>query len=135
MKREQSGFEKLEVFVLAEELADAVWRCVRRWEPLPLHTLGRQMIRAADSIGANIAEGYGRGTDADRRRFIRISIGSLYETKYWLRRAFRRELLSEHEVHLLQPIVQRLLPMLNGYLRSIGRARRSEPDLPPPTND
>jgi four helix bundle protein len=132
--REQSGFEKLDVFLLAEDLADAVWTCVRRWDGLALHTLGRQLVRAADSFGANIAEGYGRGSDADRRRFVRIAIGSLYETKYWFRRAFRRELLTEDQVGLLQPLVQRLLPMLNGYLRSIGRAKRSA-DPRPPTPD
>jgi four helix bundle protein len=53
-------------------------------------TVGKQMVRAGDSIGANIAEGSGRGSFQDNRRFIRIARGSLYETMHWLRRANNR---------------------------------------------
>jgi four helix bundle protein len=52
--------------------------------------VGKQLIRAADSVGANIAEGDGRGTYADNRRHVRIARGSLNETKHFLRRAYRR---------------------------------------------
>lgn len=133
MAREKSGFEKLTVYALAEDLSDAVWKCCRKWPALDRDTIGKQMIRAADSIGANIAEGYGRGTVADNRRCVRISLGSLYETKHWLRRAFRRELLTAEEVDALRPVVERLLPMLNGYHRSIGR--EATHDSRPTTHD
>src|SRR5436309_7668042 len=84
------------------------------------------MVRAADSIGANIAEGTGRGTYPDNRRFVRIARGSLYETKHWLRRAFRRRLLTADETNGLKSLVDELGPRLNAYLRSIGNAR---PDI------
>jgi len=119
----RSGFEKLEVYRLSEKLADIVWKLVHRWNGFARTTVGRQLVRAADSIGANIAEGYGRGTTADHRRFVRVARGSLYEAKHWLRRAFRRQLLAEQEVSQIRPLLDELAPRLNAYLNSIGAAR------------
>lgn len=135
MTRQRSGFEKLEVYRLAEELADGVWRAVRQWNPLDRDTVGRQLIRAADSVGANIAEGSGRGTAADNRRCVRIAIGSLYEAKHWLRRAYQRGLLESDKVEFLSPVMDKLLPKLNAYLKSIGLPRATTTDLQPTTHD
>ena len=95
------------------------------WGNLGRDTLGKQLIRAADSIGANIAEGSGRGSDAELRRFLRISRGSLYETKHWLRRAYKRRLLTERQVAELIPVIEELVPRLNAYLRSVNQIKRS----------
>ena len=67
---EKTNFEKLRVYKLAESLADRIWEVVLKWDYLAKDTVGKQMIRAADSIGANLAEGTGRGTPQDNRRFI-----------------------------------------------------------------
>ena len=126
---EKTNFEKLQVYRLSEELSDQIWRAVCRWDTLARDTVGKQLIRAADSIGANIAEGSGRGTNPDLRRFLRMARGSLYETKHWLRRAYRRKLLTEKQVNDLVPIVGELTPKLNAYLRAIGTqkgAKRNE---------
>ena len=80
------------------------------------------MIRAADGIGANIAERTGRGSLEDNRRFIRMARGSLYETQHWLRRAYKRALLNKHQVSDLKPIISELSPPLNAYLRSVNQA-------------
>jgi four helix bundle protein len=64
------SFEQLRVYQLAEELADSIWDIVRQWDILSRDTVGKQIIRSADSIGANIAEGYGRGSYQDNRRFV-----------------------------------------------------------------
>jgi four helix bundle protein len=110
---------------MSEQLADEVWRIVRKWDSLARDTVGKQLVRAADSIGANIAEGSGRGSDKEYRRFLRIARGSLCETQHWLRRAFCRELLSPKQVERLKSFVDPLAPALNAYLASIGR--RSPP--------
>ena len=81
------GFENLRVYQLAERLADTIWDFVDGWDYLAKDTVGKQIVRAADSIGANIAEGSGRGSYQDNRRFVRIARGSLYEVKHWLRLA------------------------------------------------
>lgn len=94
---ERTNFEKLRVYKLSENLADRIWAVVRNWDYLAKDTVGKQIIKAADSIGANIAEGTGRGTPQDNRRFIRMARGSLYETQHWLRRAYKRSLLSKQQ--------------------------------------
>jgi len=113
-------FENLAVYRLAEDLADAVWEIVQGWNNFAKDTVGKQLVRSADSVGANIAEGAGRGSFQDNRRFVRIARGSLQESQHWLRRAFRRKLLDEHQVQRLQPVVRELAPRLNAYLKSIG---------------
>lgn len=85
---ERTNFEKLQVYQLSEKLADAVWNIVLAWDSFAKATVGTQIVRAADSIGANTAEGSGRGSLQDNRRFVRIARGSLYETIHWLRRSY-----------------------------------------------
>jgi four helix bundle protein len=116
----RSNFENLAVDQLSERLADDIWDIVATWSALARDTVGKQMIRAADSIGANLAEGDGRGTYQENRRFTRIARGSLNETKHWLRRAYRRKLLTESQISSLKPLVDELAPRLNAYLKSIG---------------
>ena len=83
---------------------------------------GRRCVAiAADSIGANIAEGCGRGTYRDNKRFVTVARGSLYETRHWLRRAFRRQLLTQARVDELKSIIDSLPRLLNAYLNSIGK--------------
>jgi four helix bundle protein len=114
-------FQDLGVYKLAEELADAVWPIVLGWDGLARDTVGKQLIRAADSIGANIAEGGGRHSPNDNRRFVRIARGSFLETQHWLRRAFQRKLISPEQTGLLRDIIDRLSPVLKSYPRSIGK--------------
>jgi four helix bundle protein len=117
----RTGFEKLRVYNLAEELADLVWDVVTNWDYLPQRTVGIQLINSADSIGANIAEGTGRGSFADNRRFAKIARGSLFEVKHWLRRAYKRKLLAQKEIDVLHKLIQELTPKLSAYIRSIGK--------------
>ena len=123
---EKTNFEKLRVYRLAESLADEIWAVVLSWNYLAKDTVGKQIVRAADSIGANIAEETGRGTLQDNRRFIRMARGSLYETHHWLRRSYKRKLLSKRQVESLKPIIDELTPKLNAYFRSINRAAVAE---------
>ena len=122
----KTNFENLRVYRLSENLADHVWKLAKSWDHFAMDTIGRQHVRAADSVGANIAEGVGRGSFQDNRRFVRNSRGSLYETKHWLRRAFRRSLISKKQVDSIKPIVDELAPTLNAYLKSIGRPKTQE---------
>lgn len=117
---ERTNFEKLRVYRLSEKLADELWKIVMRWDYFARDTVGKQLVRAGDSIGANIAEGAGRGRFLDNRRFVRIARGSLNEVKHWLRRAHNRSLLSSSQTGLLKPIIEELAPTLNAYLNSIG---------------
>jgi len=122
----RAQFEELEVYQLAEKLADTIWHVVKSWSKLAQNTVGVQIVRSADGIGANIAEGTGRGAFQDNRRFVRIARGSLYETQHWLRRAYKRDLLNQDQIDQLKPIVEELGPRLNAYLKSIGRSSKPQ---------
>ena len=119
-------FEELKVFQLAEQLTDKVWDIVMSWKFFEKETVGKQLVRAADSIGAHISEGACRGTAKDNRRFKRIARGSFNETKYWLRRANKRDLLSKTQIEDLKEIIDDLGPCLNGYLKSIGVTKQQK---------
>ena len=120
---ERTGFENLRVYQLSEELADCIWEIALEWDNFAKNTVGQQIVRSADSIGANIAEGTGRGSFQDNRRFVKIGRGSLNETKHWLRRAFKRNLLTNEQIEKLKPIINELSPKLNAYLNSIGTSK------------
>ncbi|MGD0207460.1 MAG: four helix bundle protein [Verrucomicrobiota bacterium] len=122
----RTNFENLRVYKLSEELADEVWKIVLRWNAFAKDTVGKQIVRSADSIGANIAEGTGRHNFQDNQRFVKIARGSLNETQHFLRRAFKRNLLTPADVKKLKPLVDNLAPQLNSYLKSIGRDHKGE---------
>jgi four helix bundle protein len=127
-----TNFEKLRVYQLSEELSDMVWSIVIGWDAFARDTVGKQLVKSTDSVGANIAEGEGRGSYQDNRRFIKIARGSLQETQHWLRRAFRRKLLKEVDISRVKPVLDKLAPSLNAYLRSIGTTAK---DKGPRTKD
>jgi four helix bundle protein len=122
----RTNFENLRIYQLSERLADAIWDVAVGWSEFARDTVGKQVVRSADSIGANIAEGSGRGSYQDNRRFVRTARGSLNETKHWLRRAYRRKLLTTAQVAELKPMIDILAPQLNAYLKSIGVAKDDE---------
>jgi len=124
----KTNFENLRVYQLSETLADEIWAIVTNWKYFEKDTVGKQLVKSADSIGANISEGTGRGSFQDNRRFVKIARGSLYETQHWLRRAYKRDLLKEEEVNRIKPIVDELAPKLNAYLKSIGRIPKKATD-------
>ena len=83
------------------ELSNEVWDQVITWDYFAKDTVGKQFVRACDSVSANIAEGFGRYTKKDKVRFYRISIGSLEESGDWLRKSFRRELIGKEDFEKL----------------------------------
>ncbi|PIP76374.1 MAG: hypothetical protein COW85_14605 [Ignavibacteria bacterium CG22_combo_CG10-13_8_21_14_all_37_15] len=116
---EKTNFEKLDVYKLSEKLSDIIWTIVLSWSPFAKATIGLQLVKAADSIGANIAEGTGKGSSLDNKRFAKIARGSLFETKHWLRRSVKRNLLKKDEIDKLKNIIDELSPRLSAYINSI----------------
>ena len=88
------AFRQLVAYRKACDLAGHARSEVFRWGSFDRWTVGLQLVRAADSIGANIAEGTGRWHGADRRRLFFIARGSLYETEHWLLESQRRGLIE-----------------------------------------
>ena len=109
-------FEPLEskrIYQRAEELGDRVWDLVITWQWFALKTVGLQLARAVDSIGANIAEAGGRFHPYDVRNFLYYARGSLRETKFWLRRAVRRRLMNEEDFSGLDAELEQLAREIN----------------------
>ena len=109
---------ELDIYKLAEELSDLIWKAFDHWPKKAQTTIGFQIIRASDSIAANIAEGYGRFTGPDRKRFYLIARGSFEETKAWLRKAIRRKLIPEEEIEKYKILIDTLGPKLNAFIRN-----------------
>jgi four helix bundle protein len=124
-------FEDLRVFKAAETFADEIWDVVNNWEPFAKLTVGKQLVRSADGIGADMAEGTGRGSAKDNQRFVRMARGSLNESKYWLRRASHRNLIRSEEMDRLSLMIEEIGPRLNGYLKSLDRSTRTINDPTP----
>jgi four helix bundle protein len=122
------NLEELEVYQLAESFGDEIWFLVAEWEYFAKDTVGKQIARSADSISANIAEGYGRYHYKENRNFCYFSRGSIIETKGWLKKAKNRKLITEDQFNLLFEKLQSIHLKLNAYLKFIGKTSPKKPD-------
>jgi four helix bundle protein len=122
------NLEDLEVYQLAESFSDEIWFIVNEWNYFAKDTVGKQVVRSADSISANIAEGYGRYHYKENRNFCYFSRGSIIETKGWLKKSKTRNLLSEEQFNLLYEKLQVVHIKLNAYLKFIGKSVNNKSD-------
>jgi len=125
-----AGFEELDVYRLAERIADRCYEVVSSWQSLDQETVGKQLIRAADSIEANIAEGHGRYYYGDQLRFLYYARGSLDETRHWMRRVRNRQLLPLESADKALGVLEELAKKLNAYISFIRRQRKSSNKQP-----
>ena len=84
-------------YVISYHLSNFVWNVVKKWDYFARDTVGKQFVRAVDSISANIAEGFGRYSKKDKVRFYYYSYGSIKESLDWNEKSMKRGLLSEKE--------------------------------------
>ena len=94
---EIKSYRDLKVWRMAMDLAEAVYRLTRKMPRQEEYRLSAQLIRAAASVPANVAEGFVRGTRKDYANFVSIARGSLAETETFLLLAERLELISQQE--------------------------------------
>jgi four helix bundle protein len=97
----------------AAELADELWECVCRWDRSARWSVGAQLTRAADAIGANIAEATGRWHQKDQLRALYVARGELFETEHWITTAERRGLLERGTSARLDEIARALSGLIN----------------------
>ena len=112
--------EDLVVYQLAMEIGDEIYFLIDEWESFAKWTTGKQLIEAADSIAANISEGYGRFYYKENRQFQYYSRGSQSETKTWLTKAFKRKQIDEKKYNELYAKLEELGKRHNNYIKSIG---------------
>ncbi|HEX6035981.1 MAG TPA: four helix bundle protein [Anaerolineales bacterium] len=121
-----SELEDLRILKATEDIADAVWKIVVQWDEFAQDVVGKQLARAIDSIGANIAESYGRFNYGEKLQFLYYSRGSLFETKYWLNRALVRELMQSEEVIGYAARLSDVARQLNMFANSLKSQRRGD---------
>jgi four helix bundle protein len=112
-----SRFRDLRAYTLPAALADELYELVGRWPAFDRWSVGMQMIRAADSVAANIAEAIGRQGPADQRRLLVVARGSLYELEHWIARADARGLLAARD---MDSKVEEVAKTLSGLIRALG---------------
>ena len=112
------SFYELEIYKRYEQLSDVLRDIVDLWNSRYQNLIGDQMLRAVDSIGANIAEAMGRGHFKECLHHLYYSRGSLSETQHWIRRAIRRRLLNESQTNSLRENTMILSKQLNAFIRS-----------------
>jgi four helix bundle protein len=108
-----SHFRSLVAYRLATELGQELHGEIERWPSFDRWSLGIQLIRSADSVGANIAEAMGRWSVPDRRRLLFVARGSLHEAEHWITVAEGRGLLPAGVASRIDEISR----ALNGLIR------------------
>lgn len=119
--------EELDIYQLALEVGEDVWQLVFKWDPFPKRTVGVQFVDSADSISANIAEGYGRYSYKERKTFCYYSRGSLMETKNWAFKSLNRNLITQAQYDTLLGKLQHLHYRLNAYIKKLKANSQSGP--------
>ncbi len=120
--------DDLRVYQLAMQLAERIWDIVIRWDSFARYSIGKQYTEAADSVGANISEGFGRFHFRDSKNFLYYSRGSLFETRTWTIKAHNRKLISDEEYNELIANIQDLGIKLNNYINTIGKTPHNHPN-------
>ena len=111
--------EDLEIYNISMEIGDEVWFSVVEWENLAKYSIGQQIVKSADSIAANIAEGFGRFHFKDRKNFMFYARGSHFETITWLTKAKNRKIISIEFYEGIISKMERLGVKMNNYINTL----------------
>lgn len=114
------SLNSLKVYQLSRNLSQLVWKIFidLSWEEKKI--IGFQFVESTDSVGANIAEGYGRYHFLDRRKFYFNARGSLLESRHWFELVKERNLLKQNNLEQKYlTIYEELRLVLNGFIKSI----------------
>jgi len=114
----------LTAYKLADELSDIIWEIVGSWDYFAKKTIGDQWVRAIDSIGANIAESYGRYFYQDSIVFLYYSRGSCFESMFWAEKALKRGLINNDQSSMINDYLQKLPKELNTLIKIKRNAKK-----------
>jgi four helix bundle protein len=117
--------ETLEVYNLAEQFSDKVWTIVNDWNYFLKKGMGIQLTNAADSVSANIAEGYGRHYFAESKNFYFYARGSLLESKSWLGKCKRRQIIPVAQCDELLAETEIIMAKLINYIKFVQKSQRN----------
>lgn len=113
------SLDKLEIYLLTRKLSDIVWNIYNRFDWQIKKIIGDQFIESTDSVGANIAEGYGRFHYLDKVKFYYNSRGSLLESRHWFELLCERKLIEGSDEKDYLNCYKQIRPGLNALIKSI----------------
>lgn len=111
--------EELRVYDLSMQLGEEIYDIVKKWDYFQKDTIGKQLVRSSDSIAANLSEGFGRYHYKETINFNYYSRGSLFETRTWLTKSYKRNLITEQQYKQLIDKMNSIGVKLNNYIKSI----------------
>ncbi len=111
--------EDMNIFKLGDKIFEIIWEIVSDWKLFLKNTLGSQMVRASDSMIANIAEGYGRYFVKDNILFLYYSRASAYEKLFWLDKAYKMELITTEFYKNLRTKIENFILEINKLIKTI----------------
>jgi four helix bundle protein len=107
----------IEAYNIGFNFGNTVWNIVTPWNYLAQKTIGAQFIDAADSISANIAEGFGRYHKKDKIKFYHYSRGSVLECVDWLEKSKVRNLITLDQYNELRAELEKLPKAINSLIK------------------
>jgi len=113
--------EEFNVYQMAMETGEEVWKIVIKWDYFAKDTIGKQFVRAIDSVAANLSEGVGRYHYKEAKNFSYYSRGSLFESKTWLTKAHNRNLIETEDYNRISADLESMGVKINNYIKSIGK--------------
>jgi four helix bundle protein len=116
-------FRKIKAWEKGHQVVLAVYRVTANYPNAEMYGLTSQTRRAIVSVTANIAEGCGRGSDADFARHLQIAVGSAFEVDSLLLTARDLGFLAPAQYEPLNEKVQELKRILNAFLQSVRRTQ------------
>ena len=124
--KSSTNLDRLIVYVKAKELAID---CLEYFYNLKFNKhsdfLVLQLLRAVTSVGANIAEGYGRHYRKNYRQFLSIARGSCYEVEYWLEIAIELKKYNNEILENFRKTNLELIKMLTVMMKNLERKTQS----------
>lgn len=108
----------LEIYKLAREISREAWAIYDNLSWQDKKIMGDQFISAIDSVGANIAEGFGRFHYLDKNKFNYNARGSLLESMHWLEILEERGKIINNSFDLLDEKLKKLHKKLNSFINS-----------------
>lgn len=112
-------YEDLIVWQKADQLAIVIFKLAKNFPREELFGLTSQMKRSSLSIPANIAEGFARGTQKEYTRFLYISWGSLVETEYYIKFAYKLSYINDNQLKNMLMRTNEIGRMINSLIKVI----------------
>ncbi|MCF6172041.1 MAG: four helix bundle protein [Bacteroidales bacterium] len=117
MEKNYLKFDSVDAYKTAFDLSNYIWKIVIKWDSFTKSTVGRQLVTSADSISANVAEGFGRYHKKDKVKFYRYSNGSLLESMDWINKSKYWGLITPEEFDFIRSVQDKLPYELNRLIQ------------------